>query len=164
MPVRPATATDLPRIVEIYNASIPGRMATADTEPVSVESRQPWFDGHNDDKHPLWVLEEDSGLIVAWVGLQPFFKTRPAYYATAEISVYVATEAHRRGLAQMLIQHAIEACPALGIRHLTALIFGHNDPSLKVFRRAHFHQWGHLPGIAELDSNLADLIILGRQI
>src|SRR5205085_9928438 len=44
MTVRDAVKGDLPAIVEIYNAAIPGRMATADTEPVSVESRQPWFD------------------------------------------------------------------------------------------------------------------------
>jgi len=36
MPIRHATASDLPEIVSIYNASIPGRMATADLAPVSV--------------------------------------------------------------------------------------------------------------------------------
>ncbi len=43
MNLRPATEADLPAIVAIYNATIPGRMVTADTEPVSVDSRQPWF-------------------------------------------------------------------------------------------------------------------------
>ncbi|MDB6139126.1 MAG: Phosphinothricin acetyltransferase, partial [Verrucomicrobiaceae bacterium] len=41
--IRDATAEDLPRIVAIYNAAIPGRLATADTVLVSVESRRPWF-------------------------------------------------------------------------------------------------------------------------
>lgn len=35
--VRDAVEADLPAIVDIYNASIPGRMATADAEPVTVE-------------------------------------------------------------------------------------------------------------------------------
>lgn len=161
--IRHARQDDLPRIVEIYNASIPGRLATADTHPVSLESRREWFASHSLEKHPLWVLEEGDH-VIAWVGMQPFFKTRPAYHATAEISVYVATEAHRRGLASVLISHALNACPELGISSVTALIFGHNDPSLKVFTRAGFQPWGHLPGIAELDGNPADLVILGLKL
>lgn len=43
MTIRHATETDLPAIVAIYNAAIPSCMATADLEPVSVESRLPWF-------------------------------------------------------------------------------------------------------------------------
>lgn len=163
MIIRHACQEDLPRIVEIYNASIPGRLATADTQPVSLESRREWFAGHAPEKHPLWVMEEGSE-IIAWVGLQPFFKTRPAYHATAEISVYIAKEAHRRGLAKVLISHALNACPGLGISSVTALIFGHNDPSLKVFTRAGFQPWGHLPGIAELDGRPADLVILGLKL
>ena len=46
MTIRDATETDLPAIVEIYNASIPGRMATADTERISVDSRRDWFRDH----------------------------------------------------------------------------------------------------------------------
>ena len=41
--IRNAVDGDLERIVEIYNAAIPGRLATADTAPVSVEARRGWF-------------------------------------------------------------------------------------------------------------------------
>jgi hypothetical protein len=43
---RAATRNDLPQIVAIYNATIPTRMVTADTEPVSVESRVSWCQEH----------------------------------------------------------------------------------------------------------------------
>jgi L-amino acid N-acyltransferase YncA len=43
MRMRDATLEDLPSIVEIYNSIIPGRIVSADTEPVSVEQRLPWF-------------------------------------------------------------------------------------------------------------------------
>jgi phosphinothricin acetyltransferase len=163
MTLRLATTADLPVIVEIYNSSIPGRLATADTVPVSVESRREWFTAHDAHHHPLWVLE-GAGKVIAWVGLQPFFKARPAYASTAEISVYVSPESHGRGIAVRLVQHALDQCPGLGIRHVTALIFGHNDPSLKVFQRAQFQPWGRLPGIAQLDDTPADLVILGRAV
>ncbi len=36
MQIRLATLADLPAFVQIYNAAIPGRQATADTEPVTL--------------------------------------------------------------------------------------------------------------------------------
>ena len=38
-----AAFQDLPIIIDIYNSTIPRRMVTADTEPVTVESRKKWF-------------------------------------------------------------------------------------------------------------------------
>lgn len=37
--IRSAITEDLPRIVEIYNSTVDSRMVTADTSPVTVESR-----------------------------------------------------------------------------------------------------------------------------
>jgi len=39
MPVRHAQPSDLARVVAIYDATIPGRMATAETAPVTVADR-----------------------------------------------------------------------------------------------------------------------------
>ena len=58
--LRDATTTDLPAIVGIYNATIPGRMATADTEPITVASRLAWFEAHNPATRPLWVLVDEG--------------------------------------------------------------------------------------------------------
>jgi L-amino acid N-acyltransferase YncA len=41
--LRDATPADLPAIVDIYNQAIPGGWSTADTVPVTVESRREWF-------------------------------------------------------------------------------------------------------------------------
>ena len=60
MTIRDATEDDLPAIVAIYNASIPGRIATADTEPVSIESRRDWFRDHDPEKRPLWVAVDNE--------------------------------------------------------------------------------------------------------
>ena len=157
--IRDATMADLPRIVDIYNSSIPGRQATSDLEPVSVESRVEWFATHTPDKHPLWVCEQD-GQIAGWIALRAFYG-RPAYHATKELSVYVAPEFHRRGLAPMLVRRMQERCPALGVRTLLAFVFGHNDPSLRLFERAGFVRWGKFPTVAELDEVWRDLVLLG---
>ena len=160
--IRNATSEDLPRIVEIYNASIPGRLATADTSPVTVESRVAWFDAHGPGKHPLWVLERDEG-IVAWISTRPFYG-RPAYHSTAEVSIYVANEAQGQGLGKVLLDQLMAECPAMGLKTLLAFVFGHNTPSIRLFESRGFTSWGHLPEVAELDGNWRDLAILGRKI
>jgi phosphinothricin acetyltransferase len=160
--VRDAGEADLPRIVAIYNEAVPGRRATADTEPVSVASRLPWFREHTPARRPLWVAERDGG-IVGWLSFQSFYG-RPAYAATAEVSVYVGSAAQRGGVGHQLLALAIERAPALDLATLVAFVFGHNEPSLRLFERHGFERWGHLPRVARLDGIERDLLILGRRL
>src|SRR5260370_23415644 len=116
MTIRDAVAADLPAIVRIYNAAIPARMATADTEPVAVDSRRAWFAEHDARSRPLWVASVGDA-IVGWLSVQSFYG-RPAYRATAEVSVYVAPDNHRTGVARRLLSRALDARPRLCLRTL----------------------------------------------
>ena len=160
--IRIATEADLPTVVAIYNAAVPGRMATGDFEPVTVESRLGWFAAHTPDRHPLWVDERD-GEVAGWLSLGAFY-SRPAWDITAEVSVYVAPPYQRQGVAAALLEAAIAAAPALGLRVLIGIIFGHNEPSLALFRRFGFERWGLLPGAAELDEVDRDVVFVGRRV
>jgi phosphinothricin acetyltransferase len=160
--VRNASAADLPAIVAIYNASIPGRLATADTSPVTVESRREWFEAFDPARRPLWVAEA-GGEIAAWLGLRSFYG-RPAYHRTVEVAVYVDPRFQRQGMARALLARTIDSAPGLGIATLLAFVFGHNEASLALFRRAGFADWGALPRVAELDGIERDLVILGRRL
>jgi L-amino acid N-acyltransferase YncA len=163
--IRDATLSDLVSIVAIYNAAIPGRMATADLEPVTVDSRRAWFAEHSPNARPLWVIqdERDSGEIKGWISFQSFYG-RPAYNATAELSVYIAPNAQQRGYARQLVAEAIRRAPEFGLRTLLGFIFGHNEASLALFRSFGFETWAHLPRVAELDGIERDLLILGRRL
>jgi phosphinothricin acetyltransferase len=162
MPIRHAIAEDLPAVVDIYNASISGRMATADLEPVTVESRREWFRGFDPSSRPLWVMEE-RGAIVGWVGLRSFYG-RPAYHRTVESAVYVAPQARRRGVARRLLAHALGECPSRGIANVLAFIFAHNLPSIALFEEQGFARWGYLPRVCEMDGEERDVVILGRRL
>jgi L-amino acid N-acyltransferase YncA len=160
--VRDAREADLARIVSIYNEAIPGRRATADTEPVSVDSRREWFHAHAPARRPLWVAERD-GAILGWLSFQDFYG-RPAYEATAELSVYVSGAAQRGGVGRHLVARALERAPALGLSTLLGFVFAHNAPSVALFERQGFARWAHLPRVARLDGIERDLLILGRRI
>lgn len=162
MTLRNATLTDLPAIVAIYNSTVPGRLVTADTEPVSVESRMPWFESHNPHTRPLWVYEE-AGAVQAFVSFKSFYG-RPAYNGTAEIAIYLHENARGQGLGRKLLRHALENSPSMGIKTILAFIFGHNTPSLRLFETEGFVRWGFLPAVAELDGVERDLVILGKRL
>ena len=159
MRIRDAVEAELPAIVRIYNAAIPGRLATADTVPVSVEDRTAWFRAHDPKRRPIWVLEAD-GEIIAWPSFQSFYG-RPGYHATAELSVYVSPAHRRRGGGRTLLEEAIRRSPALGLRTLLGFIFAHNEPSLRLFEGLGFKRWGCLPRVAELDGIERDLVVVG---
>lgn len=159
---REAIYADLDRIVEIYNSTIASRMVTADLEPVSVESRNNWFYEHNAKHRPLWILEMEDKT-VGCLSFQSFYG-RPAYNATAEISIYLDPSIRGMGLGKTALEHAIKEAPSLGIKTLLGFIFSHNEPSLKLFRHFDFEEWANLPNIAQLDDMERGLIIMGKRI
>ncbi len=160
---RNAIQDDLIKIVEIYNSTIASRMVTADTEPVSVNSKQKWFDEHSADKRPLWVIEDAANQIIGWVSFQSFYG-RPAYDATVELSIYLDTKQRGKGLGKEILQYCIDTAPKFGIKTLLGFIFSHNEPSLKLFRHFGFEDWATLPNIAVLDGIERGLKILGKRI
>lgn len=159
---RDAVEADLPAIVAIYNTTIAGRRVTADLEPVSVDSRLAWFRAHNAERRPLWVAESASE-IVGWLSFSDFYG-RPAYGASVEVSIYLAESARGRGLGRVFLERAIAQAPTYGVRTLLGFIFGHNDPSLRLFERHGFVRWGTLPRVAALDGIERDLVIVGLRL
>lgn len=160
---RNANVSDLKRIVDIYNSTISSRMVTADTEPLSVESRQKWFDEHNTTNRPLWIVENNSNQIIGWVSFQSFYG-RPAYDATVEISIYLDETQRGKGLGKQILQYCLDKSPNFGVKTLLGFIFSHNEPSLRLFRYFGFEDWATLPNIALLDGQERGLKILGKRI
>ncbi|WP_424195447.1 N-acetyltransferase family protein [Ampullimonas aquatilis] len=163
--IRPANIADLPEIVAIYNATIPSRQVTSDLQPVTVDSRYAWFFAHPAHRRPIWIASpsEQPEVVAGWLSFSDFYG-RPAYSITAEISMYVADAWRRQGLGQHFLNEAFRACPLLGIEQLVAFVFAHNPVSVGLFEKNGFQRWGHLPKVARLDENLADLLILGKAI
>ncbi|GAA0835158.1 GNAT family N-acetyltransferase [Cupriavidus pauculus] len=161
--VRLATRQDLPGIVDIYNSTVPSRMVTADTAPVTVQSREAWFDAHQPERRPLWVCTAADSRMAGWVSFSDFYG-RPAYGATAEVSIYLHEAFRGQGLGRYLLEQAIAHAPKVGVNTLLGFIFGHNAPSLALFERHGFVRWGDLPRVAVLDGIERDLVIVGRRL
>jgi L-amino acid N-acyltransferase YncA len=160
---RDAKLSDLDKIVEIYNSTVASRMVTADTDPVTAESKMKWFEEHSPDKRPLWMIEDDDQQVVGWLSFQSFYG-RPAYNATVELSIYLDEKHRGKGYGKAVLAYAIEKSPAIGIKTLLGFIFAHNEASIKLFRHFGFEDWATLPDIAVLDDQERSLKILGKRI
>ena len=165
---RLARRDDLPVIVDIYNSTVASREVTADTEPVSVASREAWFNEHTPERRPLWVIHEANDVsghpaIVGWMSYSNFYG-RPAYSGTAELSIYIDEQWRGRGLGKYCLEQAIAFAPSIRVHTLLGFIFGHNVPSLALFRKFGFDTWANFPRVANLDGIERDLIILGKRV
>lgn len=161
--IRDATEADLPAIVDIYNQSIPAGWSTADTQPITVADRVEWFRKFDPARRPVWVAELD-GRVVATAYLSSFYGGRPAYDATAEISIYVGTVAHRQGIGRRLKEFVIDQCPRLGVTTLLSMHFDHNEATRHINAILGFEQVGHLTEIAVVQGQKRGLVIWALRI
>lgn len=162
MLIRYAQPDDLPAIVAIYNAAIPDHDATADLAPVTVTERIGWLAAHTPDRHPIWVAEGEEGHLEGWVSLSTFY-ARPAWNPTAELSVYVHPDHRRKGCGRALTQLAVKSASDLGISTILAMVFSHNDASLRLLESVGFERWGLLPRATKMPEGRRDVIILGLE-
>lgn len=163
MKIRFAKRSDLKSIVEIYNQAITSGGATADLNELCVEDRNDWFNDHNKDSYPIYVIEQEN-TVIGWGSLSAYRKGRGALKTTAEISYYIDYNYHGKGHAKKLIEHMINDCPRLGIEHLIALLLEVNISSVRILEKFGFEMWGLLPNIAKLPNQNCGHLIYGKSL
>lgn len=159
--IRSATIEDLPRIVEIYNSTIDSRMVTADTSPVTVESRTEWFLNHSQQR-PIFLFLKNNK-VAGWFSFETFYG-RPAYQNTAELSLYLDEAYRGMGLGKYAVNEIKRVAKTLKLQTLLAFTFSHNKPAIQLFLNEGFSVYGELPEIAEMDDKRYSLSILGLKI
>ena len=171
--VQRASIEDLSAVLEIYNQSIPSKQATANLAVVTIDERAAWFDEHlNSPTRPIYVVKalsssekttNKSPTVVAWGSFSDLY-ARTAYHISTEISVYLHQEYHGQGLGSLLTRWMLTQAPSLGIHNVVALIFAHNKPSLGLFHKLGFEQWGYMPKVCDMQDFIADVVMLGLAV
>ena len=163
MSIRIANESDWPRIVEIYNEAVATGYSTADTVPVTIESKRDWLESHTADRYPIYV-EEDGQSIAGWCSLSAYRPGRLALRHTAEISYYVSVSHWRKGVASRLIRHAIEDAKRLDFRSYFGILLESNQGSVNLLRRLGFEEWGRLPNVAKIADKELDHVYWGKRV
>ncbi len=129
--IRPATRSDIPAILDIYNEAVINTTASYDYEPSTLEARAAWFEAHAGAGYPVYVAEDEAQGVVGWSSLSEF-RARIGYRFTVEDSIYVAPGCRGRGLGRQLLAPLIERARQGGYRAIIAAIDADNAASIRL--------------------------------
>lgn len=139
--VRSAVAGDLPALLEIYNDVILHTTAVYDYEPHTLEMRENWFAGKQEQGFPVFLAEKD-GTVLGFSSIGPF-RAWAAYKYSVENSIYVAAEHRGKGIAKLLMPPLIRAAREKDMHTMIAGIDAGNEASLRLHRGFGFEEVAH---------------------
>jgi phosphinothricin acetyltransferase len=156
MHVRTAVLADAATIADIYNQGIEDRVATFETRLRTARDIEAWFDG----VHPVIVAEQDGRLL--GFAATSTYRPRECYCGIAEVSVYVAREARRRGAGKLMLIALMDACEKAGYWKLVSRIFTDNHASRRLIAECGFREVGIYEKHGQLDGVWRDVVIVER--
>jgi len=139
--IRPARASDVHTLTELYNHYVRETPITFDVEPFTLAQRELWMrDFAATGRYRLLVAEESER--VAGYACTRRFRDKAAYETTVEVSVYLAPDATGRGLGKALYAELFEAIRGEDVHRAIAGITLPNDASIALHRRFGFTSAG----------------------
>lgn len=139
--IRMAEEKDAAALAAIYEPAVLHGFGTFETVPPDPA----WWDARRRDIQGCglpFLVAEDAGRVLGFASAGPF-RPRPGYRFTAEDSVYVAPDAHGKGVGRAVLAAVVEACQAFGLRQLVAVIGdSQNHASINLHRSLGFEHSG----------------------
>ncbi len=160
--IRPAAEADLPAIREIYNDAVVNSVAIWNDAVVDLANRRQWFGARVAQGFPVLVAAAEGTAI----GYASFgdFRAFDGYRFTIEHSVYVASEARRRGAASALIAALVERARELGKHVMIGGIAGENEASIRLHRKLGFVESARMPEVGFKFGRWLDLVFMQRKL
>jgi phosphinothricin acetyltransferase len=144
MSLRPVKLDDAAQIAQIYNYYIKNTHHTFETEPLSVDEMRKRI-GEIGEKYPYLVFEEDGEILGYAYAAQ--FKLRQAYAYSAEVSIYVKSEAKQRKIGTQLYVKLFDQLAETNVHAIFAGIALPNDASIIFHERFGFEKVAHFKDV-----------------
>jgi phosphinothricin acetyltransferase len=160
--IRPATETDLPAILAIYNDAVARTTAVWNDQAVDLANRRAWYRVRVAEGFPILVAEEDA--LVVGYGSFGDFRPFEGYRFTVEHSVYVAEGVRRRGIASSLLASLEERARELGKHVMVAGIASDNEASIRLHDRFAFVETGRMPEVGFKFGRWLDLVLMQKRL
>src|SRR3984893_7296031 len=161
--IRAATPADIAAITRIYAHAVRFGTASFEIEPPDEAEMARRQRALIDGGHPYLVGEGD-GAVLGYAYAGPY-RSRPAYRFSVENSIYVAPDAHRRGVGRALMDRLIVESEARGYRLMIAVIGDSAQaPSIALHRAAGFKLVGALEGVGYKFDRWLDTVLMQRAL
>jgi phosphinothricin acetyltransferase len=161
--IRPAIASDIPGITEIYGHAVRHGTASFEIEPPDEAEMGRRFATLVDGNYPYFAADLD-GTLSGFAYAGPFHH-RPAYRLTVEDSIYVAPAAIRTGVGRALLFRLIVESDLLGFRQMIGVIGDSaNAASIELHRQAGFRVVGTFEAVGFKFGRWLDTVLMQRTL
>jgi len=161
--IRLATFYDLKDINIIYNQAIEAHFQTGSTTPWTLNQRVKWFEEHNVETYPVFVMEMTQK-VIGYCTLSAYRKGREAFSHVAEISYYLHRDYQKKGYGSELIEWVLKTANTFNFSVIVAILLSMNAASIKLLEKFGFEKWGVLHGAAKIDNEVCDHFYYGKKI
>ena len=161
--IRPAQPRDLAAITRIYDHAVRLGTASFELEPPDEKEITRRYESLLAGPYPYLVAELGGG--VAGYAYAGPYRARPAYHWTVEDSIYIAPQAHRRGIGRALLDRLIAESEAGGFRQMIAVIGDSaNAASIELHRAAGFRMVGTFDNVGFKFGRWLDSVLMQRPL
>jgi phosphinothricin acetyltransferase len=161
--IRAATPADIPAITQIYAHAVRHGTASFELEPPDEAQMARRQRALLDGGYP-YLVAESGGAVVGYAYAGPY-RARPAYRFTVENSIYIAPEAHRRGIGRLLLDRLIADCETRGYRLMIAVIGDSAQaPSIALHRATGFKMVGAFEAVGYKFDRWLDSVLMQRPL
>jgi L-amino acid N-acyltransferase YncA len=161
--IRAATLADIPAIARIYAHAVINGTASFELEPPGEAEMARRMTALLDGGFPYLAAEID-GTLAGYAYAGPY-RPRPAYRFSVEDSIYIAPDAHRRGVGRALIDALIAEADARGFRQMIAVIGdSRQTPSIALHRAAGFRMIGAIESVGYKHGRWLDSVLMQRAL
>jgi L-amino acid N-acyltransferase YncA len=142
--IRPATASDLPSIREIYNHYVLNSSVTFDEKPMTLVALRKKFAVATKLAMPYLVAENPRGSLLGVAWLFPW-QGDTASRKVVELSIYLGPAATGKGLGKVLLEQLLDDAKASGIREVIAVIADKGaEASIQMHKKFGFKEIGRM--------------------
>ncbi len=137
--VRPATAADIDRLVELYAAVADEGRWLGGEGPVDTDDHRRRWEARLASGDGVPLVAEADGVVVGQVNVD----LTP--YGVASLGMLVDRGWRRRGVGSALVRAAIDAARAHGCHKVSLQVWPHNEAALALYRRSRLRGGGPPP-------------------
>jgi L-amino acid N-acyltransferase YncA len=160
--VRPAAAHDVAAITGIYRHAVLHGTASFEIDPPDEAEMGRRQQALLDGGYPYLVAETDR---VVGYGYAGPYRARPAYRWSVEDSIYIAPDAHRRGIGRALLTQLIEQAERRGFRQMLAVIGDSRQiASIELHRALGFRHVGTFASVGFKHGRWLDSVLMQRPL
>jgi phosphinothricin acetyltransferase len=139
--IRAARPSDLVPLTEIQNHYVRATNITFDEQTWEPEQKRAWFESYKETgPYRMWVAADGDRVLGAAYSSR--YREHPAFRETVETSIYLAPDAHGRGLGSALYAALFRSLAAEELHRAVVGIALPNDGSVALHRKFGFREIG----------------------